>query len=517
VHRLCPEDEKRDMFVPPAFLRAMLEKRLLGDKAGQGFYKKVKNDRLVLDLQSLEHRPARPPDLPALEEARKIRDAGERIRHLLGRDDRAGRFLWDTFSELFLYSARRIPEITDDLISIDTTMRNGFNWEMGLFEIWDAVGVEDSARRMEKEGKPLAPLVEKLLASGAATFYRQEKDQRFYFDLRTASHQPIPPPPGVMSLAALRRRDKVVKTNKSASLLDAGDGILCLEFHSKANSIDPDVIDMLRAALEETEAHYEGLVIGNEGANFCVGANLQYVLEVARAGRFEEIRRAVETMQNTVLSVRACRKPVVAAVFGQTLAGGCEVAMHCARVQAAAETYMGLVEMGVGLVPGAGGTKEVLMRAASLKDAFELIGMAKVSGSAAEAAEWGFLRPVDPITMNRDRLMEDARQTALAMARAGYLPPAAAPLVPVAGRAGLASLKLSLHMMKEAGYITDYDAEVGRRLAYVLSGGDLPEPASVPESYLLELEREAFVALCGEPKTQQRMEHLLKTGRPLRN
>ena len=528
LYHLVPEDEKREVFLPPDFLKKMVENRWIGDKSGQGFFKKAKDGRLVLNLDTFEYGPPRPVDLPGLEEARKIRPTGERIRHLVNRDDRAGRFLWETWSELLLYAAARIPEVTDDIVSMDAVMRHGFNWELGLFEIWDAIGVRESARRMEAEGKRLPPLVESLLRSGAESFYQQEKDQRSYFDLATGAHRPLPAEPGVLRLAAVRARDQILRSNPSAALLHLGDGILGVEFTSKANSLDPDVFAMLREAVEETEARYEGLVIGNEGPHFSAGANLAYLLEISRGGRWNEIGQAIDTAHATFLALRDCRKPVVAAVFGQTLAGGCELALHCARVQALCESYIGLVEVSVGLIPGAGGCKEMVCRWMAdvppdgdptpyLKEAFETIAMAKVSASAAEAHQRRFLRDDDPITMNRDRLLEDARQTALALARTGYHPDPTPPEIRVLGRAGLVSLRLALYLMRTARYITDYDRKIGERLAYILSGGDLPEPATVPESYLLELEREAFLSLCGEPQTQARIESMLQTGKPLRN
>ncbi len=533
LHRLVPEDEKRDVFVPPEFLKRMVEKRWIGDKTGQGFFKKEKDERLVLDLDTFDYRPPRPPNFPGLAEARKIRDTGARLRHLLWsndawRDDRAGRFLWETWSELLLYSAARIPEIADDLVSIDTTMIHGFAWELGMFEIWDAIGVAESARRMESLGKALPPLVQKLLASGRDTFYARQRDRRFYFDLAGAAYRPVPEPPGVIRLHVLRDRNKVLLSNPGASLLDLGEGILCLEFHSKVNAFDHDVLALLRSSLEETEAHYEGLVIGNEGPNFCVGANLQYFLELGRACRWSEIRRVVEETRSAFLAIRACRKPVAAAVFGRTLGAGCELALHAPRIQAAAETYMGWTEPGVGLIPAAGGPKEMLLRWTAdlppdadltpyLKQAFENIARAQVSSSAAEAAEWRCLRPEDPITMNRDRLIADARQTALALARAGYTPPALEPRVPVTGRAGLATLKMGIFLARQSGHISAYDAHIAERLAYVMAGGDLPQPMTVPESYLLDLECEAFLSLLGEPKTQERIEYMLQNGRPLRN
>ncbi|HZS50014.1 MAG TPA: 3-hydroxyacyl-CoA dehydrogenase NAD-binding domain-containing protein [Bryobacterales bacterium] len=528
LYRLVPEDEQREVFSPPEFLKRMVEKRWIGDKAGQGFFKREGKERLVLNLETFEYGPPRPVDLPSLEAAKQIRDLGARLRFLLSQQDRAGRFLWDTWSRFLLYAAARIPEITDDVPSIDATMRYGFNWEKGPFEIWDAIGVPESTQRMEAEGKAMPPLVQKLLQSGGASFYKELQGDRFYFDLASVSYRPLSPRPGVTSLAALKQRNKILRSNPGASLIDTGNGILCLEFHSKANTLDRDVISMIRSGVEETESRYEGLVIGNEGQNFCAGANLQWLLELCRSQRWDEIDQAVRATQQAFLALRDCRKPVVAAVFGQTLGGGSELAMHTSRVQALAETYMGQVETAVGLIPAAGGAKELLWRwmgtipadadpTPYLKEVFELIAMAKVSSSAAEAAEWRLLRSEDPVTMNRDRLIEDARQTALAMAQAGYAAPAAPAMIPVMGRAGLAYLKMSIYLARRAGYATEYDGHVATKLAYVLSGGDLAQPMSVPESYLLDLERQTFLSLCGEAKTQERVEYMLRTGKPLRN
>jgi 3-hydroxyacyl-CoA dehydrogenase len=528
LHRLVPEDEQRQVLAPPPLLKRMVERGLTGDKAGQGFYKRLEGGRLVLDLDRFEYRPPRPVNLLGLEAAQKIREIGPRLRHLVWREDRAGRFLWETWRDLLLYTAARIPEITDDIVSVDTTMRSGFNWEIGLFEAWDAIGVGESTRRMEAEGKKLPPLVQKLLASGSSSFYRAEKDQRLCYDLATGQHQPVPAPPGVLRLDAFRERHQVLLSNPSASLLHVGEGILCLEFHSKAHTLDPNVLALLRSAIAETEAHYEGLIVGHAGTNFCPGANLKFLLELSRAGRWEDLRRAVAATQQTFLALRNSRKPAVAAVFGQTLGGGCELALHAPRVQAHAETYMGLVELGAGLIPAAGGCKEMLRRWTSgipadadpqpyLKEAFETIALAKVSSSAAEALERRLLREADPVTMNRDRLLEDARLTALAMAQLGYQPDPDPPRIPVTGRAGLAALQLGIYLTRQAGYISDYDARLAGKLAYVLCGGSLPEPTTVSEDYLLALEQETFLSLCGEPKTQERLEHLLKTGKPLRN
>ena len=531
LHRLIPEDEKRDVFEPPDFLRQMVAKGMAGDKTGRGFYTKAKGgagtNRLVLDLDSMEYRKPRPPKWPVLELAQNIGDTGDRIRFLLHSDDPAGRFLWATVSELLLYTAARIPEITDDIVSVDTTMKAGFNWRLGIFETWDLIGVEDSVARMKKEKKRIPPLVQKVLGSREKSFYTKRKGKPYFFDLGSGRFKSIEDHPGTLSLSSIRRSKGVVESNESASLLDLGDGVACVEFHSKANSLDAEVSSMLEKAIGKVELRYEGLVIGNEGENFCVGANLMMLLDLSRTGNWEQIDRAVRQIQGLFRLLGSSKKPTVAAVFHRTLAGGCELAMHCNRVQAAAESYMGLVEVGAGLIPAAGGCTELLRRYTEglgtsdnlippTRIVFEKIGLAKVSSSAAEAQQWRFLRPVDAVTMNRDRLIADAKQAVLNLAAAGYEPSLQGEVL-VGGSSVFAALQLDLYLAHEAGYISDYDRHVGRKLAHVLSGGPLSQASLVSEDYLLGLEREAFLSLCGEQKTQQRMEHILKTGKPLRN
>ena len=531
LHRLVPEDEKRDVYDPPDLLRQMVAEGMAGDKAGRGFYTRAKGgsrkNRLVLDLQSMDYREPRQPKWPVLELAQNIDDLGDRIRFLIRSDDPAGRFLWATISELLLYTAARIPEITDDIVSVDTTMKAGFNWQLGIFEIWDRIGVEESVARMKKEKKSIPPLVRKVLGSREKSFYTERKEKPYFFDLGLGRFKSIEDWPGTLSLSSIRRAKGVLESNESASLLDLGDGVACVEFHSKANSLDAKVSSLLEKAIGKVESRYEGLVIGNEGENFCVGANLMMLLELSRGGNWEQIDREVKQIQRHFRLLAGSTKPTVAAVFHQTLAGGCELAMHCDRVQAAAESYMGLVEVGAGLIPAAGGCTQLLRRYTEplgpndnlippTRAVFDKIGMARVSSSAAEAQQWRFLRPVDAITMNRDRLMADAKQAVLNLAAAGYEPSPRREVL-VGGSPVLAALQLDLYLAHEAGYISDYDLRVGRKLAHVLSGGPLSQASLVSEDYLLGLEREAFLSLCGEKKTQQRMEHILNTGKPLRN
>ena len=531
LHRLVPDDEKCEVYRPPEFLRKMVERGFVGDKAGQGFYKKVKGkgrpERLVLDLETLDYRPANKPRWPELKQAGKVRDLPERIKTLIDAPTPAGRFLWETLSELFLYTAARIPEVTDDIRSIDTTMRTGFNWEQGIFEIWNGLGVEQTVARMKDNGRGIPAIVEAVLETPEKSFYQEKGLEVTYFDFPAKRHQPLVDPEDLIRLASLHRRKRILKSNDSASLVDLGDGIVCLEFHSKANSLDEGVLGLLRETIDDCDDNHRALVIGNDGAHFCVGANLAMLLGWCQSKNWQQIAQAVEEVQTLFRALRGLPKPTVAAVFGQTLAGGCELTLHCDRVQAAAETYIGLVEVGAGLIPAAGGCTELLRRhTASLQAkhdltpatqaVFEQIGMAKVSNSAEEAREWNLLRPADLITMNRDHLLADARQTAQLLAAAPYQPPPRSEIL-VGGQGTLAALNLAIYLMHEASYISDYDRHIGSKLATVLAGGPLSQPAWVSEDYLLGLEKEAFLSLCGEEKTQQRMSHILETGKPLRN
>jgi 3-hydroxyacyl-CoA dehydrogenase len=428
-----------------------------------------------------------------------------------------------------LYAARRVPEISDRVVDVDRAMRWGFAWELGPFEIWDIVGVEPIGKALEREGKALPPLVTKLLSSGKKSFYQSARGGLSYFDLGSTSYQPVEEPAGLILLKSLEERSKVVQKNSGASLIDLGDGVVCCEFHSKMNAIGGDIVAMLQAGLKALETDFDAMVVANQATNFSVGANLMLLLISAQEEEWDDIHMAVRQFQNINMALKYAPRPVVAAPQGMALGGGCEISLHASRVHAAAELYIGLVETGVGLIPGGGGVKEMLVRANekaagaedldlfhALKPVFENIAMAKVSTSAEEARTLGYLRPADLIGMNRDRLVADAKQTALAMARAGYHPPAP-PQIRVLGEEFLAGAKLAIHMLLRGEYITEYDAVVGRKLANVLAGGPLSAPQTVSEQYILDLEREAFVSLSGERKTQERIAHTLKTGKPLRN
>lgn len=536
LYRAVPDDEERDVFQVPQFLREMMARKLLGNKTGAGFYRKQKgggerDEIWALDLASLEYRPSQKARFSSLEMAKNVEDVRERIRTLVWGKDRAAQFLWKTLSRTLRYAANRIPEIADTVVEVDRAMRWGFNWELGVFETWDAIGVERSVARMREEGLSTPPNVERMLEAGARSFYKTDKGEDFYFDFAALDYKPVPKQPGVIILKSLKEQEKVIKKNAGASLIDLGDGIACVEFHSKMNAIGSDTVQMIRYALDEVERNFVGLVIGNQGQNFSVGANLMLLLLEAQEGNWEEIDLMVRAFQQTNMRLRYSPKPVVVAPHQMTLGGGCEVTLHADRVRAAAETYIGLVEVGVGLIPAGGGTKEMLVRALDaipkgmedadpfpfVKRAFETIALAKVSTSAEEARQMNFLRPSDTISMNPDRLIADAKHEVLALAQAGYVPPQPRADILALGQSALATLKVGIHMMRRGGYISDHDAVIAEKLARILTGGDLNHATRVSEQYLLDLEREAFLSLCGERKTLERIAHTLKTGKPLRN
>jgi 3-hydroxyacyl-CoA dehydrogenase len=514
----------------------MVERGLLGNKTKGGFYRRQKGEGAkqeiwTLDVASLEYRPAAKVKLPALDAAKNIEDTRERLKTLTWGRDRAGQFLWKTISKTFVYAANRIPEIADTVLEVDRAMKWGFNWELGVFEAWDAIGVEKSVARLEEEGRKVPENVRRMLEAGAKSFYKSEGGQQSYFDFAAGEYVPVAEQPGVVVLKSVKDRTPVIKKNAGASLVDLGDGVACLEFHSKMNSIGGDTLQMVKTALAEVEKNFVGLVVGNQGQNFSVGANLMLVLLGAQEEEWEEIDLGVRAFQQATMSLRYSAKPVVVAPFGMTFGGGCEMTLHADRVRAAAETYIGLVEVGVGLIPAGGGTKEMAMRAGDsippgaedadpfpfFKRAFETMAMAKVATSAEEARRFGFLRDEDSYSMNSERLVADAKQEVLALHESGYTRAQPRNDVFAPGLSALSTLKLGIHQMKRGGFISDYDALIGEKLARVVTGGDLNHPARVSEQYLLDLECEAFLSLCGQRPTQERIAHMLKTGKPLRN
>jgi 3-hydroxyacyl-CoA dehydrogenase len=531
--RTASAEESHDVFRVPEFVERMIERGMLGAKAGAGFYKRVRQpsgvpEILVIDPATLEYRP--PKDTGALNAARQVEDTAQRVRQLLQADDMAGRFLRKVIYQTFAYAAAGIPEIADRVVDMDQAMRWGYGWELGPFELWDAAGVAESVERMQKEGLAIPPHITGMLASGAQQFYSQTEGKTRYFDFRDFGYRLVDQPSGVILLRGGAVVPHAIRESADACLRDLGDGVACVEFRGKMNTIGPGVIAMVHTGLQELQRNFEALVIGNQGANFSAGANLATLLREIQEKNWGEIDQVVRQFQQLNVAIKYASKPVVVAPFRMTLGGGCEMTLAAPRAQASAETYIGLVETGAGLVPAGGGAKEMLLRAmdslppggdalAAVRELFRTISLAKVSGSAEEARRLGFLRASDGITMNPDRVLGDAKEAALEMARTGYRPsqPGLRSDVRVLGEGALAELKIGIHQVRRGGFITEHDALVAGKLAHVLCGGELAGLTTVNEQYLLDLEREAFLSLCGEEKTQARIEHLLRTGKPLRN
>jgi 3-hydroxyacyl-CoA dehydrogenase len=520
LYGLIEGDESREVLASKrveSLRKAQMEKGRLGDKTKQGFYKKDGKNIQTLDLETGEYRERREPEIPSLAEASKIRELPKRLGFVLQQDDKAGKLARHIVYNSLGYASRRVPEISDDLVSIDRAVRWGFSHDLGPFELWDALGVKATADAMEAHGVAVAPWVREMLAAGKTSFY---KDGEAYSPV-SKKYEPVAEDPKQISL----KDKRVIRENKGASLRHLGDGVLCLEFHTKMNTLDGDIREMLLASVEEVErGDWAGLVIGNEGGDFCVGANLAGGL----AGNIED---AVKGMQDALMAVRFCAKPVVTAPFGRTLGGGAEVAMAGARIVAASETYMGLVEVGVGLIPGAGGCKEMIRRNVSpvlrrtpnadpvplLQNVLQTVGAAKVSTSGAEARSLGFLGEADRVVMNRDHLLFEAKIEVLELAAAGYAPPVREASCYASGRDVRAALKAGVYVLQQGGYMSEYDAYITNRLAYILCGGDLSTPQWTSEQHFLDLEREVFLELLKQPKTHERIQHMLATGKPLRN
>jgi 3-hydroxyacyl-CoA dehydrogenase len=521
------EGEEKEAFRVPDFMKAMLEKGWLGSKSGQGFFLKQGKDILELNYETLEYEPHKKLTTPAVEMSKQAKGLANKLKALVYADDRAGTFLWKITAPVLLYSAKLLGEIADDIVAIDRAMKWGFGWELGPFEMWDAIGVEQSVRKMQAEGFEIPSWVTDMLADGFTSFYKSEKGQAFYYD--HGEYKPIKENPKVIHIKRLKEQKDVIKKNSGASLIDLGDDVALLEFHSPNNAIGTDIVQMINYALEEVERNYKGLVIGNQGKNFCVGANLAMILMEAQDDNYFEIEIAVRQFQQAMMNIKYSPKPVVVAPFAMTLGGGTEICLPSSRIQAAAETYMGLVEVGVGLIPGGGGNKELYIKYLNslpngvnfdlqqvANKVFETIAMAKVSSSAAEAREWNFLSKQDGITMNSDHLLHDAKQAVISLYDQGYRPPVRKK-VPVVGETGYATMLLGAQSMYHSGYISEHDLKIAKKLAYVIAGGKVPYGTEVDEQYLLDLEREAFLSLVGEPKSQARMQHMLVKGKPLRN
>lgn len=527
------DGKEKAAFRVPDFVQKMYEKGWVGSKAGQGFYLKKKDkdghsEILQLNRETFDYEPRGKLKTKAVETAKQKQAFSESLKTLSYADgDRAGQLIWRIMKSTLLYTAEKTYEIADDIVAIDKAMKWGFGWEYGPFEIWDALGVEDAVARMKSEGETIPAWVEEMLHKGYKTFYHQENGQPSFY--HNGAYQIIHEHPKDISLHRWHSQHRVIDKNKGASLLDLDDGVALLAFHSKSNALGLDTIQMLEKALAEVEKNYKGLLIGNQGKNFCVGANIALMLLEAQDENFLELDRVVNRFQQAMANIRYAEKPVVVAPFQMAVGGGVEISLPADAIQASAETYMGFVEPGVGLIPGGGGNKEFLLRELEkLPDGvdidltkisnyiFETIAMAKVSTSAQEAKKYGFLRERDGISVNGDHLLYEAKQRVIQLADAGYRPPKRVK-IPVSGEPGYGAMLMGAESMKLSGYVSEHDMKIAKKLAYVLAGGRLPEGAVVSEQYLLDLEREAFLSLLGEPKTQARMQHMLTKGKPLRN
>lgn len=526
LYNAVPEDEARADLKPPEFLKTMVELKMLGNKTGGGFYKEVREESgkkkfYALNLRTFEYEKPGKYFFDSVGSAEMVETLPEKLRAMVAGDDRAAKFVWDTTAHYLAYASHRVPEIAEDIVSIDNAMKWGFAHEAGPFETWDMLGVQETVERMEREDIAVASWVKEMLASGIPSFYQNGS----YFDPRSKSYKNLEKTPGVIVL----KNTRVISENESASLRDLGDGVACLEFHTKLNALDDNIIAVAHEALAQVGQNFVGMVIGNQGEHFSAGANVLSVGLAAENAEWDKINEVTKALQDFLMLVRYNPKPVVTAPFGYTLGGGCEVAMAGSRIVAHAESYAGLVEVGMGLIPAGGGVKEMLRRIVApamqtqnadvlpfLQRVFETVGTAKVAASAAEAKQMGFFGPDTRVVMNRDQLLAQAKQTVLSMARENYQPPPRAKIY-AAGERALAAVRIAIYSMVSGKYISEYDALVGDKLAYVLCGGSLTAPAWVDEQYILDLEREAFVSLCGQEKTRERIWHFLNTGKPLRN
>lgn len=532
LSKSVPDDEAKKLFRIPDYVNGMVKNNWLGSKTGQGFYKKEKvngtDQFYALDLKTLEYKPSQKVKFASLETTKAVDNLKERLKILFTAKDKAGDFYRATFYQLFAYSSNRIPEIADELYKIDSAMNAGFGWEMGPFEKWDALGVESVLKEMEAAGNKPAQWVYDMLSSGVASFYKTENGKRWYYDVPTKSYKVIPGTEDFLLLDNIREANIVWK-NSGSTITDIGDGIINLEFHTKMNTIGSQVIEGVNKAITVAEANYKGLVISNEGANFSAGANVGLIFMMAVEQEFEELNMVVKAFQSAMMRIRYSSIPVVVAPHQMALGGGCEICLHADKVVAQAELYMGLVEFGVGLIPAGGGSKEFALRLSdelqegdielnNFRERFLTIGQAKVSTSAYEAFELGYLKKGrDVVVLSRNRLLTEAKQHCLMMAEEGYVQPTPRTDIRVLGKQALGLAYVGANTMYSGNYISEHDAKISQKLAYVLSGGDLSQPSLVSEDYLLNLEREAFVSLCAERKTLERIQSILTGGKVLRN
>ncbi|WBX70673.1 3-hydroxyacyl-CoA dehydrogenase/enoyl-CoA hydratase family protein [Tenacibaculum retecalamus] len=533
IYENCPNDEAHELFKLPGFINTMMENKWLGSKTKQGFYKKSvnaegKKEILTLDLDTMEYRSKKRAKFATLELTKTIDKPIDRFKVLVGGKDKAGEFYRKNFAAMFAYVQNRIPEISDELYKIDDAMKAGFGWENGSFEIWDAVGVEKGIELMKAEGKEPAAWVTEMVAKGQTSFYTVKEGATYYYDVPAKAQTKKPGQDSFIILDNIRKTTEVFK-NSGVVIEDLGNGILNCEFQSKMNTIGGDVLAGLNKAVDLAEKDFQGLVVGNQGANFSVGANIGMIFMMAVEQEYDELNMAIKYFQDTMMRMRYSSIPTISAPHGMALGGGCELSLHADKVVAAAETYMGLVEFGVGVIPGGGGSKEMALRASDtfrtgdvqlnvLQEYFLTIGMAKVSTSAYEAYDLGLLQKgKDVVVVNRERQIAEAKKHAILMAEAGYTQPATRKDVLVLGKQALGAFMVATDSMQASKFISEHDQKIANKLAYVMAGGDLSEPTKVSEQYLLNLEREAFLSLCTERKTLERIQHMLKTGKPLRN
>jgi 3-hydroxyacyl-CoA dehydrogenase len=533
IYENCPNDEAHELFKLPDFINKMMENKWLGSKSKQGFYKKTisaegKKEILTLDLDTLEYRSKKRAKFATLELTKTIDKPIDRFKVLVGGKDKAGEFYRKNFAAMFAYVQNRIPEISDELYKIDDAMKAGFGWENGPFEIWDAVGIEKGIELMKAEGKEPATWITEMLDAGITSFYSVKEGATHFYDILTKTQTKKPGQESFIILDNIRKSNEVWK-NSGVVIEDIGDGILNLEFQSKMNTIGGDVLAGINKAIDIAQKDFQGLVVGNQAANFSVGANIGMIFMMAVEQEYDELNYAIKYFQDTMMRMRYSSIPTISAPHGMALGGGCEISLHADKVVAAAETYMGLVEFGVGVIPGGGGSKEMALRASDsfrkgdvelniLQENFLTIGMAKVSTSAHEAFDLGLLQKgKDVVVVNKDRQIATAKAHAKLMAESGYTQPAKRNDVKILGKQALGMFLVGTDSMKDSKYISEHDMKIANKLAYVMAGGDLSEPTLVTEQYLLDIEREAFLSLCTERKTLERIQHMLKTGKPLRN
>lgn len=530
VYDSVPDGEEKDVFTVPDVMNELVTRGWIGEKGGQGFYKKVKGDQgsqiLSLNLSTMEYNPSAKVSSPSIEAAKAVKGAKRKIKAFLGTQDRYSELAWSVLKQVLVYAADKLGEIADSIQDIDNAMKWGFNWELGPFETWDLIGLPESVQRMETEGTIVPAWVKDWIATGNKSFYQQKDGEVFHY--YKGEYTGVEVQPELISLQALKLQNRIIRSNTGANLIDIGDGVACLEFTSPNNAIGADILVMIQQSVDEVRANYRGLVLANEGRNFCVGANLMIMLMEAQSGDWDEVDDIIRLFQGSMMKLKALEKPVVAAPHRMTLGGGVEACLPADRIIFSAETYFGLVETGVGLIPAGGGCKELVLRTSNrhpdkesdlqpeINKIFEMVAMAKTSTSGHEAIRMGYGRSVDSVVMNQDYRIYEAKQAVLAMDRTGYAPPQPGK-ARVVGRDGRAVLQMGAIDMRRSGYISDHDLLIAKKLAHILTGGDVPAGTVVSEQHLLDLEREAFLSLLGEVKTQQRMQHMLAKGKPLRN